>query len=51
LLQASVKQLKKMSTAGGRQELKQLLLALANREWSGDETIDLTETDEVTQWI
>jgi hypothetical protein len=51
LLQASVLQLKKMSTAGGRQELKQLLLALANREWSGDDTIDLRETDEVTQWI
>jgi FlaA1/EpsC-like NDP-sugar epimerase len=60
VLQASVKQLKKMSTAGGRQELKELLLVLANREWPGDTTIDLratddqaidlTETDEVKPW-
>jgi FlaA1/EpsC-like NDP-sugar epimerase len=45
VLQSSVKQLKQMSTAGGRQELKELLLALANREWSGDATIDLREID------
>jgi FlaA1/EpsC-like NDP-sugar epimerase len=50
VLQASVKQLKQMSDSGGRQELTEFLLAVANRGWSGDETIDLRETDEVTQW-
>jgi len=40
-----------MSTSGGKQELKDLLLALANREWPMIETIDLRETSEVRQWI
>lgn len=52
VLQESVKQLKKMSTFGGREELKELLLALANRVWPGEETIDLREeNEEVKQWI
>ena len=51
VLQASVRQLKEMSTSGGKQELKDLLLALANREWPMIETIDLRETSEVRQWI
>ena len=52
VLQESVKQLKKMSTFGGRQELKEFLLALANRVWPGEETIDLREeNEEVKQWI
>jgi FlaA1/EpsC-like NDP-sugar epimerase len=50
LLKQSVRQLKQMSTNGGRQELKEFLLALANRDWPDDVTIDLRETDEVTQW-
>jgi FlaA1/EpsC-like NDP-sugar epimerase len=51
ILQASVKELKKMSTAGGRQELKELLLAFANREVPENTTIDLREeNNEVKQW-
>jgi hypothetical protein len=42
--------LKQMSTTGGRRELTEFLLALANREWPDDETIDLREINEVTQW-
>jgi FlaA1/EpsC-like NDP-sugar epimerase len=54
ILQASVKQLKKMSSAGGRQELKEMLLALANRRAPEHMTIDLreeiSEVNEVNQW-
>jgi FlaA1/EpsC-like NDP-sugar epimerase len=52
VLQASVKQLKEMSSAGGRRELKELLLALANRAVPEHTTIDLREesNDEVNQW-
>ena len=49
-LKLSVRQLKQMSTTGGRTELTEFLLALANREWPDDETIDLREINEVTQW-
>jgi hypothetical protein len=39
-----------MSTSGGKQELKELLLALANHEWPEVVTIDLREPSEVRQW-
>jgi hypothetical protein len=40
-----------MSTAGGRRELKEFLLALANSEVPENTTIDLREeNNEVKQW-
>ncbi len=50
VLKLSVRQLKQMSTTGGRRELKEFLLALANREWPDDVTVDLRETSEVKLW-
>jgi FlaA1/EpsC-like NDP-sugar epimerase len=50
VLEDSVRQLRKMSTSGGKQELKELLLALANHEWPEVVTIDLREPSEVRQW-
>jgi len=50
VLKDCVRQLKQMSTSGGRQELKEFLLAIANHEWPETVTIDLRESSEVTQW-
>jgi len=50
VLKDCVRQLKQMSTSGGRQELKEFLLALANHEWPETVTIDLRESSEVKQW-
>jgi hypothetical protein len=50
VLKDCVRQLKQMSTSGGRQELKEFLLAIANQEWPETVTIDLRESSEVTQW-
>ncbi|MGH3650740.1 MAG: polysaccharide biosynthesis protein, partial [Acidimicrobiia bacterium] len=51
VLEDHVRELKKMSTSGGRQELKEFLLALANHERPEVITIDLREPSEVRQWI
>ena len=50
LLKQSVRQLKQMSTIGGRRSSKSSCWPSPIAKWPNDETIDLRETNEVKQW-
>ncbi len=45
-----VTQLDRLATVGDSEELKELLVFAANKPWSPQETIDLTESMAVKQW-
>ncbi len=46
-----VQQSNELSVSGHSEALKELLLAVANREWSQEETVDLRGSSEVSEWI
>ena len=50
-LHSIVEELSGMATSGESEALKELLLAVANREWKQDEIVDLKELSGVKQWI
>ncbi len=46
----AVEELRRLSISGDSDELRAFLLAVATQDWAADETIDLRETSEVTEW-
>ena len=44
-------QLEDLAVAGLLDEVKELLLAVANQEWAAHEIVDLRTPEEVKEWI